>query len=222
MLIYVTLSLKELLMSEIKPVILVVDDIPENVQVLGELLSKEYDIYFALDGNQALEQARRVKPDLILLDVMMPVMNGYEVCRCLKESEEFRDIPVIFITALDQPEHESQGLELGAVDYITKPFNSKLVLLRVHNHLKMKFQHDQLLARAIELEDAMAKIKILSGIIPICSSCKKIRDDAGYWQQVEEYISKNSEAVFSHGICNDCVRKLYPDFYDSTRSQSIE
>ncbi|NVN98491.1 MAG: response regulator [Geobacteraceae bacterium] len=205
-----------------RPVILVVDDLPENVQVLGELLSINYEIYFALDGSQALEHAGKVKPDLILLDVMMPVMNGYEVCRSLKESEELRDIPVIFITALDQPEHESQGLELGAVDYITKPFNSKLVLLRVHNHLMMKFQHDQLLARAIELEDAMAKIKILSGIIPICSSCKKIRDDAGYWQQVEEYISKYSEAVFSHGICNDCAKKLYPDYYDSIKRQPIE
>lgn len=209
-------------MSEMRPVILVVDDLPENVQVLGELLSINYEIYFALDGSQALEHAGKVKPDLILLDVMMPVMNGYEVCRSLKESEELRDIPVIFITALDQPEHESQGLELGAVDYITKPFNSKLVLLRVHNHLMMKFQHDQLLARAIELEDAMAKIKILSGIIPICSSCKKIRDDAGYWQQVEEYISKYSEAVFSHGICNDCAKKLYPDYYDSIKRQPIE
>lgn len=207
-------------MSEIRPVILVVDDVTENVQVLGDLLSKQYEIYFALDGNQALAQARRVKPDLILLDVMMPVMNGYEVCRSLKESEEFREIPVIFISALDQPEHESLGLELGAVDYITKPFNSKLVLIRVHNHLKMKFQHDQLLARAIELEDAMAKIKILSGIIPICSSCKKIRDDAGYWQQVEEYISRYSEAVFSHGICNDCAKKLYPEYFDSIQREN--
>lgn len=207
-------------MSEIRPVILVVDDVTENVQVLGDLLSKQYEIYFALDGNQALEQARRVKPDLILLDVMMPVMDGYEVCRRLKESEEFREIPVIFISALDQPEHESQGLELGAVDYITKPFNSKLVLIRVQNHLKMKFQHDQLLARAIELEDALAKIKILSGIIPICSSCKKIRDDAGYWQQVEEYISRYSEAVFSHGICNDCAKKLYPEYFDSIQREN--
>lgn len=207
-------------MSENKPVILIVDDVPENVQVLGELLSVDYSTFFALDGKEALEQTGRIRPDLILLDVMMPVMDGYEVCRRLKESEEFREIPIIFITALDHPDHESEGLRLGAADYITKPFNPELVLLRVRNHLKLKFQHDLLLARAVEIEEAMAKIKILSGIIPICSSCKKIRDDAGYWQQVEEYISKHSEAVFSHGLCNDCVKKLYPEYYGAITGKS--
>lgn len=200
-------------MSQNEPVILIVDDVPENVQILGDLLSKSYRTFFALDGNEAIEQAEKQRPDLILLDVMMPVMNGYEVCSHLKADEKLRDIPIIFITALDRPEDESAGLKLGAADYITKPFNPDLVLLRIRNHLSLKFQRDLLLSRAVEMEAAMAKIKILSGIIPICSSCKKIRDDAGYWQQVEEYISKHSEAEFSHGICNDCIKKLYPDFY---------
>lgn len=200
-------------MSQNEPVILIVDDVPENVQILGDLLSKSYRTFFALDGNEAIEQAVKQRPDLILLDVMMPVMNGYEVCSHLKADEKLRDIPIIFITALDRPEDESAGLKLGAADYITKPFNPDLVLLRIRNHLSLKFQRDLLLSRAVEMEAAMAKIKILSGIIPICSSCKKIRDDAGYWQQVEEYISKHSEAEFSHGICNDCIKKLYPDFY---------
>lgn len=201
-------------MLQNKPVILIVDDVPENVQILGALLSESYSTFFALDGNEALEQAEILEPDLILLDVMMPVMDGYEVCSRLKNNEKFRDTPIIFITALDLPEEESAGLKLGAADYITKPFNPDLVLLRIRNHLQLKFQRDLLIARAAEMEEAMARIKVLSGIIPICSSCKKIRDDAGYWQQVEEYISKHSEAEFSHGICNDCVKKLYPEYYD--------
>lgn len=200
-------------MPDNKPVILIVDDVPENVQILGYLLSSEYITFFALNGNEALEQAEKLRPDLILLDVMMPAMDGYEVCRNLKNDENLRDIPVIFITALDSPADESAGLKLGAADYIIKPFNPDLVQLRIRNHLQFKLQRDLLKARTAELEKAFAKIKVLSGIIPICSSCKKIRDDTGYWQQVEEYISEHSDAEFSHGICNDCLKKLYPDYY---------
>ena len=194
-----------------KPTVLIVDDVPENVQILGELLSQEYNTYFALSGAEALRLAEQVRPDLIMLDVMMPVMDGYKVCHCLKTNETFSETPIIFITALDRPEEESKGLTLGAADYITKPFHPDLVRLRVHNHLEMKRQRDLLKQRNAELEAAMAHIKVLSGIIPICSSCKKIRDDAGYWQQVEEYISEHSDALFSHGICNDCMKQLYPE-----------
>ena len=199
-------------MPDNKPVILIVDDVPENVQILGYLLAREYSTFFALNGNDALAQAEELRPDLILLDVMMPGMDGYEVCRSLKNDENLRDIPVIFISALDRPEDESAGLKLGAADYIIKPFNPDLVQLRIRNHLQFKLQRDLLKARTVELEKALAKIKVLSGIIPICSSCKKIRDDAGYWQQVEGYISEHSDAEFSHGICNDCLKSLYPDY----------
>ena len=199
-------------MPDNKPVILIVDDVPENVQILGYLLAREYSTFFALNGNDALAQAEKLRPDLILLDVMMPGMDGYEVCRSLKNDENLRDIPVIFISALDRPEDESAGLKLGAADYIIKPFNPDLVQLRIRNHLQFKLQRDLLKARTVELEKALAKIKVLSGIIPICSSCKKIRDDAGYWQQVEGYISEHSDAEFSHGICNDCLKSLYPDY----------
>lgn len=204
----------DLKMRHSKPLILIVDDLPENVQILGHLLSKEYRTFFAMNGSEALEQAEKLTPDLILLDVMMPEMDGYEVCRRLKQDLKLKDIPVIFITALDRPEYESQGLKLGAADYITKPFNPDLVQLRIRNHIEFKRQRDLLKARTLELEGALAKIKILSGIIPICSSCKKIRDDAGYWQQVEEYISQHSDAEFSHGICNDCLKNLYPEYYE--------
>ena len=187
-----------------KAKILIVDDTPANIETLNETLENEFDIYFATDGNDALQKVHLLGPDLILLDIMMPVMDGFEVCRRLKENEQFRDIPVIFITALDQPEDESKGLVLGAADYVTKPFNPDLVLLRVRNHLKLKNQRDTLELRTLELEKVLSEIKVLQGIIPICAYCKNIRDDQGYWNQVEKYVSDHSEAKFSHGICPAC------------------
>jgi CheY-like chemotaxis protein len=201
-------------MSEEKQKILIVDDTPANIQILNETLKDDYEIYFAMNGTDGLRNAQTVMPDLILLDIMMPEMNGYEVCGVLKNNALLKDIPVIFITALDQADHETKGLELGAVDYVTKPFNPGIVRLRIHNHLELKKHRDALALRNAELQAALAKITTLSGLLPICASCKKIRDDKGYWNQIEVYISDHSEAEFSHGVCPECARKLYPDFYD--------
>ncbi|MEI6207943.1 MAG: response regulator [Desulfuromonadales bacterium] len=193
--------------------ILIVDDTPANINILNEVLQTEFDVYFALNGNEALQKVHSLQPDLILLDIMMPIMDGFEVCRNLKENEQFKNIPIIFITALGQPEEESQGLKLGAVDYVTKPFNPDLVLLRVRNHLELKDQRDVLEQRTLELEKALTEIKVLKGIIPICAQCKKIRDDQGYWNQLEVYISEHSDAEFSHGLCPACIKELYPEQY---------
>jgi CheY-like chemotaxis protein/HPt (histidine-containing phosphotransfer) domain-containing protein len=197
-----------------KQKILIVEDMPANIQILHETLKEEYEVYFALNGKDALRNASTVMPDLILLDIMMPEMDGYEVCGALKNNALLKDIPVIFITALDQAEHEVKGLELGAVDYITKPFNPGIVRLRIHNHLELKKHRDTLVLKNAELQAALAKIKTLCGLLPICASCKKIRDDKGYWNQIEAYISDHSEAEFSHGVCPECAKKLYPEFYD--------
>lgn len=200
-------------MNQEKPKILIVDDTTTNIQVLNEILQNEFRTYFALNGSEALEKAATLRPDLILLDVMMPGMDGFEVCRTLKQNPLLAGTPVIFITALGQPEQESRGLAMGAVDYITKPFNPELVLLRVRNHMELKWQRDQLEARNRELEEALAKVRVLSGIIPICSACKKIRDDRGYWNQLENFIRDHSDAEFTHGICPACAKQLYPEEY---------
>jgi len=200
-------------MNRDKAIILIVDDTPANIQILDEVLQTEFDVYFSLNGTDALQKAGALQPDLILLDIMMPVMNGFEVCGHLKANEQFKNIPIIFITALGHPEDESRGLKLGATDYITKPFNPDLVLLRVRNHLELKNQRDVLEQRTMELEKALAEIKVLKGIIPICAQCKKIRDDQGYWQQVEVYIRDHSDAEFSHSLCPCCVKDLYPEQY---------
>ncbi len=120
-----------------RDVILIVDDTELNIDILMDILGDAYDVRVATDGESALEMAGEDPPDLILLDIMMPGMDGYQVCEQLKLSEQTREIPVIFVTALGEIEQESQGLTLGAVDYITKPFNPEIVKLRVENHLKL-------------------------------------------------------------------------------------
>ncbi|MCK8603511.1 diguanylate cyclase [Desulfoferrobacter suflitae] len=131
--------------------ILIVDDVPPNIEILNSMLHDDYEIYFATNGQDALAIAAAVMPQLVLLDIMMPEMDGYEVCRSLKNDPSLQDIPIIFITAMDRVENETQGLELGAVDYITKPFNPAIVKLRVRNQLELKRQRDVLDAKSIQL-----------------------------------------------------------------------
>lgn len=122
-----------------KPIILIVDDVPKNIQVLGTLLSKfDCELAIAMNGQQALDTVEKVKPDLILLDVMMPVMDGHETCRQLKSNEQTKDIPVIFLSAKTETEDIVKGFELGAVDYVTKPFIGSELLARVKTHLTLK------------------------------------------------------------------------------------
>ncbi|MBM9538691.1 diguanylate cyclase domain-containing protein [Desulfobulbus alkaliphilus] len=128
-----------------RPVVLIVDDQPVNIHALASLLREDYTLLAAASGTRALELAKGEKvPDLILLDIMMPAMNGYEVCRQLKNDPKTKDIPVIFITARSDSEDEAMGLDLGAVDYIAKPFNNAVVRARVRTHLKLKTHTDML------------------------------------------------------------------------------
>ena len=128
-----------------RKVVLVVDDLPANIGRMAEALGGRYLLKTALSGARALEIARSAEPpDIILLDVVMPGMSGREVCRILKSDPETADIPVIFVTSQDSAEEEEQGLRLGAVDYITKPYNPGIVQARVQNHLQLKEYHDLL------------------------------------------------------------------------------
>ena len=126
------------------PLILAVDDTEPNLDILVETLGDEYDVAVALDGESALDIAGETPPDLVLLDIMMPGMDGYEVCARLKRSLLTRNVPVIFLTALTDESDEARGLALGAVDYITKPFNPALVKARVRNHIELKRHRDHL------------------------------------------------------------------------------
>ena len=194
--------------------VLAVDDDPGNVKYMTSALKDEYDLISALNGHDAIELLKEHIPDLILLDVMMPDLSGFDVCSIIKSDVAFADIPIIFLTAVDSQNAELRGLELGGTDYLTKPVNLALLKVRVRNHIALKErnelvkeQRDQLARQKEELEAALAQVKQLEGIIPICSYCKKIRDEQQAWHQLETYISNHSEALFSHGICPHCFEK---------------
>lgn len=196
--------------------ILVVDDNPDNLRLLSEILkTHHYKIRLVPNGQRALATIRKEAPDLILLDIMMPVMDGFEVCRQLKADKKTAGIPIIFISALDETVDKVKAFSLGGVDYVTKPFRSEEVLARVRTHLTLHYLQLQLEKKNTELQKAFDEIKVLRGCLPICASCKRIRKDDGYWEQIETYISDHSEVQFSHGCCQECAKKLYPDFVDA-------
>lgn len=188
--------------SSAKARILIVDDQPENLHTMMTILHDKYAVVAATSGEKALEfAARQPQPDLILLDIRMPGMDGFETCRRMKGMESTREIPVIFITALTETEEKIRGFGAGAVDYVTKPIQPEEFMARVGVHLRIR----ELTAG---LQKALAEIKTLHGILPICSVCKKIRDDSGSWTQMEWYIREHSEAEFSHGYCPECAQKF--------------
>ena len=125
-----------------KPKLLVVDDQPANIQVLHRAFSAEYQVFMATNGPQALSVCREQHPDLVLLDVVMDGMDGHEICRQMRADPNTRDIPVIFVTAHNDPVQETKGLDLGAVDFISKPINPDVVKARVRTHLKLKLRSD--------------------------------------------------------------------------------
>lgn len=140
----------------LKQKVLIVDDSPTSLKVLGELLKADYAVYVATSGKAALEKAVADPPDLILLDIIMSDLDGYEVCRRLKAEESTKDIPVIFITAKSEEDDEVRGLALGAVDYITKPFRLPIVKARVQTHLELKRKTDIL--ESISSKDGLTGI----------------------------------------------------------------
>lgn len=138
-------------MSE-KQTILVVDDTPENIDILVGVLSEKYKVKVASNGEKALKVVSKALPDLILLDIMMPVMDGFEACKSLKNNPDTSGIPVIFLTAKATPEDIVKGFDLGAVDYVTKPFNARELEVRVSNHLQLKSAQSNLEHKNTQLQ----------------------------------------------------------------------
>jgi PleD family two-component response regulator len=185
-------------MEDQKAFLLIVDDNPVNIQVLGNMLEDSgYRTAATLSGNDALKFIKEEKPDLILLDIMMPEIDGFQICKKIKKGEDTKDIPVIFLTAKNDTESIVRGFDVGGVDYISKPYHSAELLARIKTHLELKHAREEIIS--------------LRGIIPICASCKKIRNDEGFWASVETYLETHTDARFSHGICPDCEEELYGD-----------
>lgn len=160
--------------AETRNRILIVDDEKVNISILVELLKDRYDTVVAKNGEQALRRVLEHKPDLILLDIVMPGMDGYQVCKTLKNNPDTADIPVVFITAKDSETDEEEGLNVGAIDYVTKPFSSAIIRARVYNHLELKRRGDLL--------------RVLSSLDPLTGIANRRRLDeflALQWQQLQ-------------------------------------
>ncbi|MEA3513839.1 MAG: response regulator [Campylobacterota bacterium] len=172
-----------------KSKLLIVDDIPENIHILMNCLKNDYDILAATNGKKAIDIVNKnLDIDIILLDIMMPDIDGYEVCRILKSSSLTQNIPIIFVTALNESKNEERGLELGAVDYITKPINAPLVRQRVKNHIELKHHQDNLKdlveQRTKELKEAKEAAIEAMGII----AEKRDSNTGEHVQRVKKYV----------------------------------
>jgi sigma-B regulation protein RsbU (phosphoserine phosphatase) len=164
-----------------------------------------FEVLVAVDGWEALRVLQGSKgPEIAMLDWMMPEIDGLDVCRRMRATMPNAGTYIILVTARGGLENVVRGLEAGADDYITKPFDPRELRARLHVGVRIVQLQKALMERFQELEDALRRVKQLQGLLPICSYCKKIRNDRNYWEQVDAYITSHSEAQFSHGVCPDC------------------
>lgn len=171
----------------------------------------------ASDGVEAINLVCTLKPDVVLMDIDMPEMNGIEASQRIHNT---CPTPVVILTAYDSPEFINQASRVGVGAFLRKPPNRQdlesaitVAVARFADLLQLRHLNQELQARNEQLQVALDQIKVLKGLLPICASCKKIRDDQGYWHEVEVYIRDHSEVDFSHGLCPHCLTKLYPDLY---------
>ncbi len=196
--------------------ILIAEDDYTSRTILSAVLTKDgYDIVEATDGPAALNALRQDDaPRLALLDWIMPGMDGIDVLKCLREAPSDYPAYVLMLTARNGKSDIAEALDAGADDYLVKPFNMNELRARVSVGRRMLDLQDRLHRRLDDLQEAITHIKHLQGILPICSFCKKIRDDEGYWDRVEAYISRHSDAMFSHTCCPECMEREYPEFWE--------
>lgn len=206
----------EYVLKNNQPTILVVDDEMTNRQLLKHILEDNYfSVALAEDGEVGLQKAYEIMPDLILLDIRMPKKNGLEVCLELQQDPAMEEIPIIFITSVSESDTIVEGLNAGAVDYVKKPFKTKELLARIDIHLELKRALDNQKQLIKKLKHQIEENKRLRSLVPICFHCKKVRDDKGFWENVESYISIRSNIDFSHGICPDCMERYYSETSDA-------
>ncbi len=185
------------------------DDLVSRKMLEATLTRWGYEVLVTCDGQAALQALTGPDaPRVAILDWMMPSLDGVDVCRRVREGGVAQPPYVILLTAKGNKEDIVSGLEAGADDYIIKPFDREELRARLQAGLRIITLQNQLAARVRELEEAITRIRTLQGLLPICSYCKRVRNDGDYWQQVESYISDHSDARFSHGICPDCYESV--------------
>ena len=192
-------------MSEKKKEILIIDDSTDAIKVLIKVLTPEFTVYFSTDGFKGIEQAKDKKPDLILLDILMDKINGYEVCKLLKQDKETADIPVIFLTAVSESMDEAQAFSIGGADYITKPFVPVVVLARIRNHIK--------------LTEALMELKRLYNIALDANPITGLPGNNSIKQAITKAIEANQEAFVFYADLDNF--KAYNDDYGFANGDKV-
>ena len=194
--------------------ILIAEDDSTSRTVLTGILNKNgHEVVATINGAEAWQAMQNPDaPLLAILDWMMPEMNGPDVVRRIRAMPTDRPPYIIMLTVKSEKMDIVAGLDAGADDYLAKPYDPDELYARVNVGRRILGMQDAMVEKVRELQRTLEHIKTLRGMIPICANCKKIRNDKGYWSQVEVYIRDHSDAEFSHCICPDCAQTLYPDF----------
>ncbi len=192
---------------------LIAEDDPVSARILERTLAAwGHNVSMATDGKMAWDMLSRADaPPLAILDIMMPELDGCEVCRKVRQVSAAIPPYLILLTAMSTKDDVVRGIQSGANDYLTKPFHREELKVRVELGVRMLELQRVLADRVKELEDALSQVKQLQGLLPICSYCKKVRDDQNYWQQVDGYISDRMDVQFTHSICPDCMDRVRSD-----------
>jgi phosphoserine phosphatase RsbU/P len=193
--------------------LLIADDDPVSRRLLQASLEKwGYDVNSAVNGSAAWKIMQEPQPpQLLVLDWLMPDIDGLELCRRARKMKPLQSCYIILLTSRATKSDIVEGLEAGADDYITKPFDPGELRARVQVGKRVIDLQTALAERLHHLEEAMARVTQLQGLLPICCYCKKVRDDKNYWHQVESYVARHVDVRFSHGVCPDCIGRLRRD-----------
>ena len=196
--------------------ILIADDDSASRIVLATFLERlGYEVVAVEDGLAAWRLLQLANaPRLAILDLMMPGIDGLELVRRVREIPSMLPPYLIMLSTRSEKVDIVAGLDAGANDYVAKPFDHGELRARVEVGRRMVEMRSELAAKIEQLRQAVDQIKTLKGIVPICASCKNIRDDRGFWNRVETYVRDHTEAEFSHAVCPDCMKRLYPQFKD--------
>ena len=193
---------------------LIADDDRVTTEILSKTLQQcDITVTVAHDGDAVWDQlGAGDRPPLAILDWMMPGVDGPELCRRIRQNASLASMYVILLTGRDSRADVVAGLDSGADDYVVKPFDVEELRARVNVGIRVLTLQERLAERVTELQAALSNVKQLSGLLPICSYCKRIRSDQNYWEQVDRYIAQHSEAEFSHGICPECFKTVIAPF----------
>ncbi len=188
------------------------DDIISRELLKHMLVEWGYEVVVTKDGNEAWEALRAEDaPKLAILDRIMPGKDGIELCRKVRQLDVSNPTYIILLTICSSKKDIVAGLEAGANDYIGKPYDTEELRVRVKVGERVTALQSVLVEQVHSLHEALAHVKTLQGILPICMHCHKIRNDQQSWQRLEKYIAEHSDAEFSHGLCPECMEKHYPD-----------